>query len=208
LAAVEAATASELPESAELSGDKAARIVEAMRASVAERGFNASTFDQVAGAARVSRGLLHYYFGTKERLLVEAVRRESQLRLEQLDRAMADANSAEEVLAGLVHTFEEMIGEGPSPSLMFFEVMTVAQRNDEIAAQLAELGVTARTFVAGALREKARAGVLELRADADATASFLLALADGLTVRVMSEPSHDIGPEMALAVQAARSLLS
>jgi hypothetical protein len=120
---------------------------------------------------------------------------------------MTDANSADEVLAGLVHTFEEIIGEGPSPSVMFFEVMTLAQRNDEIAAQLAELGLTARTFVADALRRKAQAGVLELRADADATASFLLALADGLTVRVMSEPSHDIGPEMALAVQAARALL-
>jgi AcrR family transcriptional regulator len=204
---VEAATAGGLPDSKELSGDKATRIVEAMRASVAERGFNASTFDQVAGAAGVSRGLLHYYFGTKERLLVEAVRRESQLRLEQLDRAMTEASSADEVLAGLVHTFEEIIGEGPNPSVMFFETVTLAQRNDEIAAQLAELGVTARTFVADALRRKAQAGVLELRADADATAAFLLALADGLTVRVMSEPSHDIGPEMALAVQAARALL-
>ncbi len=204
---MEAAAVTHLPEARELSGDKATRIVEAMRASVAERGFNASTFDQVAGAAGVSRGLLHYYFGTKERLLVEAVRRECQLRFEQLDRAMADANSADEVLAGLVHTFEQIIGEGPSPSVLFFEVLTLAQRNDEIAAQLAELGVTVRTFVADALRQKARAGELELRADADATASFLLALADGLTVRVMSEPSHDIGPELALAAQAARALL-
>ena len=204
---MEAAAVTQLPAGKGLPGDKATRIVEAMRASVAERGFNASTFDQVAGAAGVSRGLLHYYFGTKERLLVEAVRRECQLRNEQLDRAMADANGADEVLAALVHTFEEIIGEGPSPAVMFFEVMTLAQRNQEIAAQLAELGVTVRTFVADALRQKAQAGVLELRADAEATASFLLALADGLTVRVMSEPSHDIGPEMALAVQAARALL-
>ncbi len=204
---MEAAAVTRLPEGKELSGDKATRIVEAMRASVAERGFNASTFDQVAGAAGVSRGLLHYYFGTKERLLVEAVRRECQLRNERLDRAMADANSADDVLAALVNTFEEIIGEGPSPAVMFFEVLTLAQRNQEIAAQLAELGVTVRTFVADALREKAQAGVLELRADADATASFLFALADGLTVRVMSEPDHDIGPEMALAVRAARALL-
>jgi AcrR family transcriptional regulator len=47
-----------------LAGDKATRIVDAMRASVAERGTAGSTFDQVARAAGVSRGLLHYYFGT------------------------------------------------------------------------------------------------------------------------------------------------
>ena len=52
-----------------LPGEKAARIVEAMRASVAQRGVAGSTFDHVAGEAGVSRGLLHYYFGSKERLV-------------------------------------------------------------------------------------------------------------------------------------------
>ena len=66
--------------------EKATRIVEAMRASVAERGIAGSTFDQVARAAGVSRGLLHYYFGSKERLLVEAVRLECDLRDELLAR--------------------------------------------------------------------------------------------------------------------------
>jgi AcrR family transcriptional regulator len=191
----------------ELAGDRAGRIVEAMRASVAARGFSASTFDQVARAAGVSRGLLHYYFGTKERLLVEAVRLECELRHERLDRAMVGANSADEVLAALVQTFEEFIGEGPSPAVMFFEVLTLAQRNEEIAAQLAELGRRMRMHIAQALRDKADAGVLELRADAETAAGFVLALADGLTIRLMSEPELDIGPLMAQAVTAARALL-
>ena len=53
--------------------------------SVAELGIAGRTFDQVARAAGVSRGLLHYYFGSKERLLVEAVRRECDVRDQQLD---------------------------------------------------------------------------------------------------------------------------
>jgi len=61
-----------------LSGEKAQRIVEAMRKSVARLGTAGSTFDHVARQAGVSRGLLHYYFGTKEQLLVEAVRRDEQ----------------------------------------------------------------------------------------------------------------------------------
>ena len=48
-----------------------ARIVEAMRRSVAARGAAGATFDHVAREAGVSRGLLHYHFGTKERLLGE-----------------------------------------------------------------------------------------------------------------------------------------
>ncbi len=40
-----------------------------MRRSVARRGTAASTFDHVSREAGVSRGLLYYYFGTKEQLL-------------------------------------------------------------------------------------------------------------------------------------------
>ena len=64
----------------ELSGEKAQRIVDAMRDSVAKRGAAGSTFEHVAREAGVSRGLLHYYFGTKERLLVEVVRRDAEIR--------------------------------------------------------------------------------------------------------------------------------
>jgi AcrR family transcriptional regulator len=200
-------TVSQLVERRELSGDRAERIVEAMRASVATRGFSASTFDQVARDAGVSRGLLHYHFGSKERLLVEAVRRECELRHEQIDRAMADAGSADEVMAALVHAFEEFLGEGPSPAVMMFEMITLAQRNGEIAAQLADLGRRLRTHIAEALREKADAGALELRADADTAASILLALADGITIRLMTEPELDIAPLMAQSIATARTLL-
>ena len=112
---LEAATESGISTPRELSGDKAARIVEAMRTSVAERGIAGSTFDHVANEAGVSRGLLHYYFGSKERLLVEVVRRESDVRIERLEEAIRSAADAEDVLDALVRSFEEWLGDGPAP---------------------------------------------------------------------------------------------
>jgi AcrR family transcriptional regulator len=192
----------------ELPSDKASLIVEAMRASVAARGISGSTFDHVAREAGVSRGLLHYYFGTKERLLVEVVRRECDVSRDQLERALSSAASADDVLAALVQSFEEFIGEGPSGPVTFFEILALAQRNEEIAAELAELGRRLRLHMAGLLQAKAEAGVLQLRAEPEATAGLLLALADGLTVRMLSEPDLDIAPMMELAISAARALLS
>src|SRR5438067_12839006 len=107
----------------DLAGDKAQRIVDAMRGSVARRGAAGSTFDQVAREAGVSRGLLHYYFGTKERLLVEVVRRETDLRIERLEAATADAASADDVLAAMVRSLEDFLGEGPPVPVMFFELI-------------------------------------------------------------------------------------
>jgi AcrR family transcriptional regulator len=203
---VEAATSIDSPR--ELPGEKASLIVEAMRSSVAARGISGSTFDYVAREAGVSRGLLHYYFGTKERLLVEVVRRESDVTLQQLERGVSCAESVDDVLAAMVQSFEDFIGEGPSRVVTFYEILTLAQRNHEIAAELAELGRQIRVHLGNLLRAKADAGVLSLEADPEAAAGLLLALADGLTVRMLSEPELDIAPLMELAVAAARGLLA
>ncbi len=155
---MEAATAPGVADRRELASDKAARIVDAMRVSVAARGIAGSTFDHVAREAGVSRGLLHYYFGTKERLLVEVVRRECDLRSETLEEAIDGAASAEEVLGAMVRSFEDFLGAGPTPAVMFYEMLTLAQRNEEIAGELAELGRRIRSQVEEALRTKTRGG--------------------------------------------------
>jgi AcrR family transcriptional regulator len=191
-----------------LSGDKATRIVEAMRVSVARRGIAGSTFDHVAREAGVSRGLLHYYFGTKERLLVEVVRRESDLQIERLETGIAGAESAADVIAAMVRSLEDVLAEAPVSAVMFFEMIGLAQRNEDIAAELAELGRRSRKHLADALWAKSKAGVLELRAQPDVVATFLFALADGITIRRLSEPELDIAPLVEQAVIAARALLS
>src|SRR5919201_2038818 len=93
----------------QLTGERAQRIVDAMRASVARRGAAGSTFDHVAREAGVSRGLLHYYFGTKERLLVEVVRRDTELGVGLLEGALADPHPADEFIDALVRSLEEMV---------------------------------------------------------------------------------------------------
>ncbi len=56
---------------------------------VAERGIAGATFEHVSREAGVSRGLLHYYFGTKERLLIEVLRRDAEIRIAMLDEPLA-----------------------------------------------------------------------------------------------------------------------
>ena len=74
----------------------------AMRSSVGRRGAAGSTFDHVARQAGVSRGLLHYYFGSKERLLVEVVRHDCEIRNRNMDERLAQAGTLDEVLDALV----------------------------------------------------------------------------------------------------------
>src|ERR671919_2329504 len=91
----------------ELSSEKASKIVEAMRSSVARRGISGSTFEHVAREAGVSRGLLHYYFGTKEALLVEVVRRDAEHRVARLDEPVGQARTADELIGILVADLQD-----------------------------------------------------------------------------------------------------
>src|SRR3954447_23115874 len=89
------------------------RIIAAMRASVGSRGAAASTFDHVAREAGVSRGLLHYHFGTKERLLVEVCRQDCEMRIRAMEQRLAAAGSPDAIIAALRHELEEFLEDEP-----------------------------------------------------------------------------------------------
>jgi AcrR family transcriptional regulator len=188
-------------------GDKAARIVDAMRASVARRGVAASTFDHVAGEAQVSRGLLHYYFGTKECLLAEVVRRDCELRMQVIDEQLAGASSADGVIDGLVASLKQMVVDDPAFITLVFEMFTLSRRNAEVAVEFAELLRRTREHVAGLLAEKEAAGVLRLHAPPDAVADVLFAMADGVAMRMLTERDRDFGPSVLAGVRAVRALI-
>src|SRR5690349_18923631 len=172
----------------ELSGEKAQRIVDAMRVSVAKRGAAGSTFEHVAREAGVSRGLLHYYFGTKERLLVEVVRRDTELRVARLDERLSEARSVDDVLDVLVASLTDMIENEPAYFLLIYELFSAGRRNRDIQREVGQLFDRTRSHVAAVLDAKQAEGVLKLRFDAEAIVSYLFALADGFALQALSDP--------------------
>jgi AcrR family transcriptional regulator len=190
-----------------LDSEKARRIVAAMRASVARQGVARSTFDHVAQEAGVSRGLLHYYFGSKERLLVEVVRDDSAVRTGTLRERLGAAHSPDEVVAALMHQLEDFLGGDPAAQALLYEMLSVSRRSDEVRLELAELYRSWRTAVAEVLDAKARDGEIELRADAEAIASVLFALGDGVIMQLLADPDWDSAPTLEVGQRTARWLL-
>ena len=190
-----------------LEGEKAQRIIEAMRESVGRRGAAGSTFDHVARDAGVSRGLLHYYFGSKERLLVEVVRQDCELRIKAMDERLAEADSLDSIVAALVSQLEAWVEDEPAVQAVVYEMLSASRHSEEIRAELAELYRRWRAHLAEALREKESQGVVKLRGDAESVASILFALGDGLGIQLVSDPSWDSDETFALGIRTARQLL-
>ena len=190
-----------------LEGDKAQRIIEAMRTSVGTRGAAGSTFDHVAREAGVSRGLLHYYFGSKERLLVEVVRHDCEARIGAMEERVERADSPDEIVAALVVGLEEFIEGEPGSQAVIYEMLSASRHSEEIRAELAELYRRWRAHLADALRAKEREGVIRLQADPESVASMLFSLGDGFGIQVLADPDWDQQAAFDLGVSTARRLL-
>jgi AcrR family transcriptional regulator len=191
-----------------LSGEKAQRIIDAMRSSVARRGTAASTFDHVSREAGVSRGLLHYYFGTKEQLLAEAVRRDCDLRLERLERQLSTAKTADDFIGLMAQNLQSTISDDPDFVTLVFELFTLSRRNADIAVEYAALMRNTREHVAGMLDAAQREGVVRLHAEPEVVAEVLFSLGDGMALRMLTEPERDFGATIRAGIACARGLLT
>jgi AcrR family transcriptional regulator len=190
-----------------LDGDKAQRIIAAMRSSVGRRGAAGSTFDHVAREAGVSRGLLHYYFGSKERLLVEVVRQDCEVRNRAMEERLAEAGTTDGIVAALVVGLEEFIEDELANQSVVYEMLSASRHSEEIRAELAELYRTWRANLAAGLRRKEAEGVIRLEAHPEAVASILFSLGDGFGIQVISDPEWDREAAFELGVRTARRLL-
>ena len=191
-----------------LDGEKARAIVKAMRSSVAARGAAASTFDHVAREAGVSRGLLHYYFGSKERLLVEVVRHDCEERVAALGTRLAGASSPDEIVEVLVEQLKHFLEDDPGTPAVVYEMLSASRHSEEIRLELAELYRTWRAHLAESLEAKEAEGVVQLGADAESVASVIFALGDGIGMQLLSDPDWDSTAALELGAQTVRRLLA
>jgi AcrR family transcriptional regulator len=200
-------TTPELGGRGKLDSAKARRIVAAMHASVGRRGAAGSTFDQVAGEAGVSRGLLHYYFGSKERLLAEVVRHDCDVRLGKLDQALEAAADVDAIVDILVSALEDMVERDPGAYALIFELFTASRQNEELREEMAELYRQIRDHVSRVLDAKEKDGVVNLRGTAHGVASVLFAMGDGMALQMLSDPDWNSSETFETGVATARFLL-
>lgn len=190
-----------------LDGEKAGKIVAAMRASVGARGAAGSTFDVVAREAGVSRGLLHYYFGSKERLMVEVVRRDCETFVAELEASLGKATTVDEIIASLVQTLDSFVRGEPGTQAVIYEMLSASHHSREIRAEMAELYRTWRQHLGDALRQKEREGVVTLKGDPESVASLIFAIGDGLGLQMVSDPEWARETSLDVAMDTARHLL-
>jgi AcrR family transcriptional regulator len=186
------------------------RRIEMLRAAaelICERGFGDTRIADVAKRAGVSSALVIYYFGTRDRLLVDALRYSEESFYEAAERMLAETPSVRERLSMLVRwtCVPEMSDEIPGAWGLWFDLWAQAFRHDEVKAGRVELDARWRSMII----DTVKSAELDAAIDARMFALEFSALLDGLSIQVaLEDPEVDSTVAFDIAMRFAERELN
>ncbi len=176
---------------------------------ITERGFSDTRIADVARRVGASPALVIYYFGTKDRLLTEALRFSEKSFYAAVDEMLGHTASARERLETLVRLTCVPQGDDQIPGAwgLWFELWATAFRVDEVGRDRIELDQRWREMIARIIEAGQAAGEIG-QVDAEDFAVTFSALLDGLSIQVaLRDPVVDPDRACAIAMRVAASEL-
>jgi len=193
----------------EVADQRRDQMLSAAAALIAERGFAETRITDVATRVGASPALVIYYFGTKDRLLTEALRHSERAFYSAADEMLASPGSMVDRLASLVRlTCVPQQGDEVAGAWgLWFDLWAQAFRHPEVKKDRVELDQRWRDMVASVVRSGVTDGETTL-ANPDEFAVAFTVLLDGLSIQVALEDPV-VNPEVAFSIAmtfAARAL--
>jgi AcrR family transcriptional regulator len=172
---------------AEAAQETRRRIIDAAYRVLAEKGYDAATLREIARAADAAPGLVHYYFGGKDQLLVEVLNDVSNRFIEtgqQLSESVDAAHLAEIAL----ERPQRWATEEQEWYRLRYELFALGLHNSTLTPGVQELLANGRN----AISEIVRKSLGEDKVDPMALATILIASFDGLALQKIMDPDVDL----------------
>ena len=191
-----------------------ARRIEMLRAAaelICERGFGETRIADVAKRAGVSSALVIYYFGTRDRLLFDALRYSEESFYEAAEQMLAEVKSLRERLSLLIRwtCVPEGNEEIPGAWGLWFDLWAQAFRHDEIKAGRVELDARWRKMIVDAIKSGEETAGLPEKLNPRLFALEFAALLDGLSIQVaLDDPEVDSDVAYDIAMRFAERELN
>lgn len=169
-------------------GDNRERLIAAGYTILSEKGIEATTVKEIARLADVSPGLFHYYFASKDALLLavlyEAGKRYSERMMQVLEALSAKGGTFSEVA---MLAAAEVVKGDPTWYRLRYELYALGLRNPEFLPAVGEFLAKGRQMIAQVIQE--RTGTDETQAQA--MAAVIHACTDGLALQQLAQPDRD-----------------
>jgi len=179
------------------------QILTAAAELIAEAGVAETRIADVAKRAQVSSALVIYYFGTRDQLLVNALRFSEQTFYDAAERMLADVRPIRERLSLLVRQTCTPQAEDEVPGAwgLWFDLWVQAFRHPEVSADRIELDNRWRAMILDVVQDGVDDGEATC-ADPRRFALTFASLLDGLSIQVaLADPvvTTDLAYEIAMS---------
>jgi AcrR family transcriptional regulator len=172
--------------------DTRQRILEAAVRRIAQEGIDGVRIARIAMDARVSAGLVHYHFASRDALLAEAIDYSYDLAGDVRTIDPDEVTGAPARLAAMIEQCLPLPGAQRDDWMLWVELWLRAARNPDLRPTAARLYERLHEWFADEIAAGVAAGELEAT-DPHRTADLVLALLDGYGVRALSgDPAVDV----------------
>jgi AcrR family transcriptional regulator len=154
------------------------QILEAACVAILDRGFPATRIADIADAAGVSTGTVHYYFATKDEVLIAALKWASGRLFARIEEPADDA--ADRRLARLLAVSVPYTGPARDEYVLWIELWLRVLHQPDLLAQCEAISEQWRAYFHDAVRRGADAGTFAPVADPDEVAERIVAFVDGV----------------------------
>jgi AcrR family transcriptional regulator len=168
-------------------------IIEAAAAVLAREGYAGTSMKDIAREAGVAQGLIHYYFGSKEDLVLAVVRQACAEMLEETRRSFSEAEGhpLTRAWAGL-QAAERRSAERPELFRLLIEMVPLSHNNPAVRSQMEELYANLVDEVTDMGDELNQQLPTPLPIPVRDLAGVIIAVIDGLAIRSEVDPQADM----------------
>jgi AcrR family transcriptional regulator len=187
------------------------RIIAAASKVLAEKGYDATTLREISREAGAAPGLVHYYFGGKDELLVEVLQAAGR-RFHQRMEHFAQQMPADQSLDVLLKQLHERVDLEPEVYRLRYESFSLGLHNPliepRVRERLAERRNEIGSVIAKVLEHKGWTdGAPPSSPDPTLLGALLLSIFDGLALQKIMDPDFDLEAAYQLLAQALHRLL-
>ena len=169
--------------------EKISKILSTALSLLAKKGYENTTINDIADTARISRGLLHYYFKDKEDLAAKALTFGFGPMWDSSVDMIQNARSSEQLVDTMIEVLRKNIQESPDFSALLFEMWVSARRSGKIRKVFND-GLNEAIDRLQKLLEFANSiGIIKIRSDeSEGIVRILIAMYHGLTMQLLIDP--------------------
>jgi AcrR family transcriptional regulator len=169
--------------------DKSAKILASALEILAKKGYENTTINDIADNAKISRGLLHYYFKDKEDLVSQAMTFGFGSMWDSSIGNIQSARSPEQLVDNMIEVLKKNTLERPDFSALLFEMWVSSRRSAKIHKVFSDGLQETVNRLEGLLRVASSLGIIKADpSELEGMVRVLIALYHGLTIQLLTNP--------------------